>query len=230
MSNRLSASNFGTIPITKTTSATTAIAVIAEHQPQRLADAVQVDADEDQVADQVDRPAAGQPEQPERLDVAADEDRDRGRRDRVLDEDRRAGGEPAERSQRAPGEAVAGAGHRHRRGQLGQAEHHAGVHDGHQHGRDQQAAPAALGQAEVPAGEVAGDDVGDAEPGQQHPAGRASLELPVLQVVLADLLVVDARAFFRLIARPPMVCSHTTWNGHEVPRPPEPAVKGNRPR
>ena len=77
----------------------------------------------------------------------------------VLDEDRGAGGEAAERAERAAGEAVAGAGHREGRRQLGQAKHHAGVHDRHQDGGDQQAAPAALGEAEVPAGEVARDDV-----------------------------------------------------------------------
>ena len=62
--------------------------------------------------------------------------------------------------------------------------------DRHQHGGDQQAAPAALGDAEVPAGVVAGDHVGDAEPGQQHPADRAALQrLCVLQVVVVDLVV-----------------------------------------
>ena len=34
----------------------------------------------------------------------------------------------------------------------------------------------ALGQAEVPAGVVAGDDVRDAESGQQHPAGAAAAQ------------------------------------------------------
>jgi hypothetical protein len=42
---------------------------------------------------------------------------------------------------------------------------------------DQHAAPAALGEPEVPAGEVAGDDVRDSEAGQQDPPGRALLEL-----------------------------------------------------
>ena len=48
------------------------------------------------------------------------------------------------------------------------------------------------GEPEVPAGEVAGDDVGDAEPGEQDPAGRALLQLALLEVVVAHPLVLDA--------------------------------------
>jgi hypothetical protein len=50
---------------------------------------------------------------------------------------------------------------------------------------------AALGQAEVPAGVVAGDHVGDAEPDQQDPAGGAFLQLTVLEVVGVDAFEVD---------------------------------------
>jgi hypothetical protein len=134
-----------------------------EGQLQRLTHAVQVHADEDRVAGEVHRPAAGQPEQAERLDVAADEHHDRGRRDGVLDEDRGAGGEPAERPEGAGGRSRSRRRDRQRGGHLGQAEDHRGVHGRHQDGGDQQTAPAALGQAEVPAREVARDDVRDAE-------------------------------------------------------------------
>ncbi|WP_307724084.1 MULTISPECIES: hypothetical protein [Pseudonocardia] len=64
-----------------------------EHRLECLADARDVDAHEDHVCGQVDPPAVGDAEQAERLDVVADEGGDRGRRDRLLDEDRRPGGE-----------------------------------------------------------------------------------------------------------------------------------------
>ena len=177
-----------------------------EDQLERLADAVEVDADEDGVEEQEHRPAARDPEEPERLDVAADEHGDRGGRDHVLDEDRRAGGEAPERAERTAREGVAAARGRQRRGHLGQAEDHAGVHRRHQHRGDQQAAPAALGQAEVPAREVARDDVGDAQAGQQHPAGRAALELALLEIALVDLLVVDRPAGrLRFLAHDPLL-------------------------
>ena len=169
-----------------------------EHHLERLADADQVDADEDGVEDEVDRPA-GVDADVERLDVAADEHDDRGRRDRVLDQDRRAGQEAAPRAERAAAEAVAAAGGRDRRRQLREREDHARVHRPHQDRGDQQAAPAALGEAEVPAGEVARDHVRDAEPGEQDPARRALLQLPLLHVLAADLLVLDAPACTALL-------------------------------
>ena len=68
--------------------------------------------------------------------------------------------------------------------QLGEGEDHTGVHGAHEHRGDRQTAEAALRQAEVPAGEVAGDDIGDAEAGQQDPAGAAPAERPALQIVV----------------------------------------------
>ncbi len=164
----------------------------AEHQLERLADAVQVHPDEHGVGDRVDQPAVGQPEQAQGLDVAADEHRDRGGRDGVLDQHGHAGREAADRAQGPASEAVAGAGDGKGGGHLGQAEDHAGVHHTHQHGGDQQAAPAALVEPEVPAREVAGDHVADAETRQQDPAGRSSAERALAVVVVADVLVVHS--------------------------------------
>ena len=64
----------------------------------------------------------------------------------------------------------------------------------HQDRGDPQAAPAALGEPEVPAGEVAGDDVRDAEAGQQDPTRGALLELALLVVVAPDVLASAASA------------------------------------
>jgi hypothetical protein len=162
----------------------------AEHELERLADSVEVDADEHRVGDQVDQPTVGEPEEAECLHVAADEHGDRGGRDGVLDEDGHARGEAADGAEGSACEAVPRSRHRQRRGHLGQAEDHAGVHDPHQQGGDHETTPAALVEAEVPACEVAGDDVADAEPGEEHPAGCASLELAVMVVLRVDVLVV----------------------------------------
>src|SRR3712207_7353504 len=53
--------------------------------------------------------------------------------------------------------SVAATGGRQRGAELGQPEHHRGVHDRHEHGGDEQPTEPALGQAEVPPGVVAGD-------------------------------------------------------------------------
>ena len=113
-------------------------------------------------------------------------------RDGVLDEDGDAGGVAAPRAERAAGEGVAAAGGRQRRAELGQAEDHRAVHHGHEHGGDEQPAETAFGQAEVPPGVVAGDDGGDAEPGEQHPAGGAGPQLALGEVAGVDVLGVDA--------------------------------------
>ena len=159
-----------------------------EHQLQRLAGAEDVDADEHDVEHQVDQPAA---DAEQRLAVGADEAGDGRRGDGVFDEDRGAGEEAAPGPEGAAGEAVAAAGGRDHRRQLGEREAHAQVHGGHQQGGEEHPAPAALGQAEVPAGVVAGDHVGDAEPDQQDPAGGAFLQLTVLEVVSVDAFEVD---------------------------------------
>src|SRR5690606_13570318 len=139
---------------------------------------------EEHEAGQVHGPARLQAEQAERLHVVADEDGDRGGREDVLDQDGRAGEEAAPGAERTAREAVAAARGGQDRGQFGQGEDHAGVHGAHQHHGDRQAAEAALGQAEVPARVVAGDDVGDAEARQQQPAGAAAAQPAAVQVVV----------------------------------------------
>jgi hypothetical protein len=148
---RFDASNFGIIPTTKMSRPIDRDDRDGEHHLERLADADQVDADEDGVAGQVHRPAGGDPEDVQRLDVAADEDDDRRGGDGVLDEDRRSRQEAAPGPHRPAGEGVAAARGRQGRRELGEREHHRRVHDPHQDRGDEQPAPAALGQAEVPA-------------------------------------------------------------------------------
>ena len=164
----------------------------AEHQLEGFTDPIEVHSDEHRVGDRVDQPAVGEAEEPQGLDIAADEDGDRGRRDGILDQDGHAGREATDGAQCAPCEAVARACDREGRGHLGQPEHHAGVHDPHQNRGDQQTAPAALIEPEVPPGEVAGDDVADAESREQYPARGSRLQLSVLHVVRIDRLVVHS--------------------------------------
>ena len=156
-----------------------------EHHLERLTDTGQVDADEERVGRQIHPPAVVNPEEPQRFHVGADERRDGGGGDRVLDEDRGASGEAAPRAERATGEGVPTAGGRQRRGQLGHAQHQGEVHAGDDHGSDGEAAETAVGQTEIPAGVVAGDHVADAETGEQQPAGRALLQLTFREVFVA---------------------------------------------
>ncbi|KAI3488917.1 hypothetical protein L1887_46947 [Cichorium endivia] len=141
-----------------------------EHQLERFTDAEDVDADEDDVEGQVDHPAA---DAEQRLAVGADEHRDGCGCDGVFDKDRGAGEEAAPGPERAAGEAV---------------------HGGHQQGGEEHAAPTALGQAEVPAGVVAGNHVGDPQAHQQDPAGSAFFQFTLLEVVGADLFEIYGRA------------------------------------
>ena len=158
---------------------------------QRFAGAPQVHPDEHQVTSQVDHPAV---DAHQGIDVAADEDGDGRRRQGVFEQDRHAGKVSAPGAQGPPGKAVTAPGSRQRCRKLGQAQHHAQVHDGHDRRGDQQAAETALSQAEVPAGEVARDHVGDAQTRQQHPAGGALPELAGSQVVAGDRFVLHAAA------------------------------------
>ena len=165
-----------------------------EHDLERFADAGQVDADEQHVRGQVHPPAVGDAEQPERFDVGADEGGDRGRRDRVLDQDRGPGGKPAPGPQCAAREGVAAAGRRQRRGHLGHAQHQGQVHARDHHTGDQQATEPALGQTEVPPRVVAGDHIADTETRQQQPARTAPLQGPFGQVVAALVVEISADA------------------------------------
>ena len=58
-------------------------------------------------------------------------------------------------------------------------------------GAEEHAAPAAHGEAEVPAGEIAGDDRGDAERPQIEDA-RMAPELAVFEIVYAGTAIGDA--------------------------------------
>jgi hypothetical protein len=86
-----------------------------ERDLQRLADAEQLDADEDRVEGEVHRPAGRDPEDVERLDVGADERDDRRGGEHVLDEDRGAGEEAAPWAECPAAEAVPAAGRGDRR-------------------------------------------------------------------------------------------------------------------
>ena len=165
-----------------------------EHQLQRLADAEDMDADEDDVEGEIDHPAA---DAEQRFAIGADEYGDGRRRDGVFDEDRRAGEKAAQRAECGAGKTVAAARGRDHRGQLGQRETHAQVHGRHQQRGDEQPAPTTLGEAEVPAGIVAGDDVGDAEADQQHPAGGAFLQFAFLEIATANGFEIDCMVRWR---------------------------------
>jgi hypothetical protein len=90
-------------------------------------------------------------------------------------------------ARRRCGQSRSAAGGGDHRGQLGQREAHAQVHGGHQQGGEEHAAPAALGQAEVPAGVVAGNHVGHAQADQQDPAGGAFFQFTLLEILGIDL-------------------------------------------
>ena len=154
-----------------------------EHQLQGLADAKYVDTDKDDVEGQIDRPAS---DAEQRLAVGADKDGDGSWRDGVLDKDRSAGEKTAQRAERATSKAITAACGGDHRGQLGEREAHAQVHGRHQQRGDEQTAPAPLGEAEVPAGVVARDDVGDAEANQQHPTSGAFLQFAFLKIGTAN--------------------------------------------
>ncbi|MNQ79100.1 hypothetical protein D3C85_940320 [compost metagenome] len=156
-----------------------------KHQLQRLTDAEDVDADKQHIEGQVNRPAANAEQ---RFTVGPDKHRNGGRGDGVLDQDRCAGEKATQWPEGAAGKAIAATCGGDHRGQFSQGEAHAQVHQRHQQGGEKHAAPAALGQAEVPAGVVAGNHVGNAQTDQQHPACCALLQLPALEIIGIDLL------------------------------------------
>ena len=147
---------------------------VTEHPPQRL---------------QLHRRAE------DRREIGADEEHDDRRRHHVFDVLGEAGDKAAPRPEGGAGERVGAAGMRHRRAHLGEREGKAEIHDGDDDGGDQHAAPAARGEAEVPAGEVSRDDGGDAERPQREHAGMAP-ELAVFEIVDARAAIGDA-AFVR---------------------------------
>ncbi|MNN27992.1 hypothetical protein D3C81_1415450 [compost metagenome] len=162
-----------------------------EHQLQRFTDAKDVDADKDDVEGQVDHPAANAEQ---RLTIGTDEHGNRGRGDGVFDQDCRAGQKPAPGPERTAGKAVAATGGGNHRRQFCQGEAHAQVHGGHQQGGEEHATPAALGQAEVPAGVVAGNHIGNAQAYQQDPACGTFFQFTLLEVIVADFFEVNRGA------------------------------------
>jgi hypothetical protein len=83
--------------------------------------------------------------------------------------------------------------------------------------------PAALGQPEVPAGEVARDHIGDAEAREQHPARRPRAQLALVEIALVRALVarsVDLTPLGRHLSPlflPPLE-EAPTWPGGSVTR------------
>ena len=61
--------------------------------------------------------------------------------------------------------------------------------------------PPALGEPEVPAGKLPGDDVCNPESRQEHPAGRTLLQLALLHVLFSDPFVLDSTRSFSLCFR-----------------------------
>ena len=102
-----------------------------------------MDAYENQVAAQVNHPSV---DADQGIDVAADEYRDGGGGQRVLQQDGGAGQVAAPRAERPAGEAVAATGGGQRGGELRQGQHHAQIHRAHDQGGDQHAAEAPLGE------------------------------------------------------------------------------------
>ena len=145
----------------------------AEHDLQRLASAKKVDAHEHDKEEGDDGLSGDARQQVQRLHVGGDESGDRRRADGVFDQDGEARQRAADLAHGTTGKPVAGSRRGHGRGHLSQAEHHEQVHRAHHDEGDDHSEPAAIGDAEVPTREVAGDDVGNAQTHEQNPAHRA---------------------------------------------------------
>src|SRR5215207_3007893 len=159
-----------------------------EHYPQGLTGTIQQHPYEDRVEEKIDhRPAKTD----ERLYVPPDKGGDGSRSDRHFDHDRRAREEPSPHPHGPSGETVAGPGDRDGGREFGQGVDHGGVHDGREDRGDEQATPSALGEPELPARNLPGNDVCHPESRQKHPARRTLLQLPLLQVFITYMLVLD---------------------------------------
>ena len=145
-------------------------------------DAVGVRGDEDDVARDPEHRLPFGRRAEDRREIGADEVDDHRRRQHVFDVLGHAGDEAAPGAEGGAGEGIGAAGMRQRRAHLGDGEGEAEKHDGDEKRAAEHAAPAAHGEAEVPAREVAGDDRGDAERPQIEDAG-VTPELPVLEIV-----------------------------------------------
>src|ERR687889_916693 len=69
-----------------------------------------------------------------------------------------------------PGETVAGPGDRDGGREFGQGVDHGGVHNGREDRGDEQPPPPALGEPELPARNLPGNDVCHPKPSQEYPA------------------------------------------------------------
>ena len=165
---------------------------------ERQLDASHVEADEEDVAeDPIDRLERGRRVE-DRREIGADEIDDHRRRQHVFDVLGDAGDESAPWPEGSPRKGIGAAGVRQSRAHLGDRIGEPEIHDGDEDGAEEHAAPAAHAEAEVPAGEIAGDDRGDAERPEIEDAGVAP-ELAVLEVVQPWGLIGDP-AFVSLLS------------------------------
>ena len=194
-----------------------------EHYPKSLAGAVQVHPYEDRVEEKVDQRPANTDQ---RLHGTPDEGDDGGRGERVLDQDRRAREEPSPHPHGPAGETVAGPRDRDGCRHLGQRVDHCGVHDRHENRGNEQATPPALGEPEVPARKLTGDNVRHPQSCQEYPAGRTFLQLALLQVLSPDPFVLDpSRLFMSSFGSTPSRFTHL-----DLPSPKPTEMAHDRPR
>src|SRR5215218_1651288 len=159
-----------------------------EHYLQSLTGAIHKHPYEDRIEQKIDhRPT----ETDQRLYVPPDEGGDGSRSYRYLDHDRRTREEPSPHSHGPPGESVAGPSDRNGGREFGQGVDHGSVHYRCEDRGDEQPPPPALGEPELPATNLPGNDIRHPEPRQEHPARRTLLQLPLLQVFFTYMLVLD---------------------------------------
>ena len=151
------------------------------HHFQRFTHARQVNADEYQIEDRVD-PRTVETEQ--RFHRRPDKDDDGRRGQRIFDQHRKTGQKAPGRPHRLPGKAVTATRSRNGRRHFRQRQHQGQIHQPHKYRGNRKARPARLRDAEVPAGKIAGNNIRDAEPGEQNPARSPALELPFGKVRL----------------------------------------------
>ena len=121
-----------------------------------------------------------------------------------------AGPGPERGSSEGVGAAGVRQGRAHFRDRIGEAE----IHKGDENGAEEHAAPAADGEAKVPAGEFARNDGGDAERPQIEDAGVAP-ELPVLEIAYVDVTVGNA-TFLSLVGHYALVSPSSRATGRDA--------------
>ena len=168
---------------------------------ERQCDATHVEPDEDDVADDPPDRLKRVGRTDDRRHVGADEVDDHRRGQHIFDVFGNAGDEPAPRAEGRAREGIGAAGMRQCRAHLGDRIGEAEIHDGDDDGGDEHAAPAANGEAEVPAGKVAGNDRAHAECPQCKDAGVA-LELALFEIIFLGDVIRDP-AFMSLLSHFP---------------------------